>query len=106
MGGEGSTVTDALNSVSQECSGQCACSAADFGVEENVSTTTMPTTSEADADEASTTAVRNDTSEPEQGSEPTTSEVDADETISTTSMQGNTSEPEQGDGATTSEVDV
>merc|ERR1711920_278141 len=73
--GEGSTVIDALNSVSQECSGQCVCSAADFGVEENVSTTTMPTTSEADADQ----------------------------TISTTSMQGNTSEPEQGDRATTSE---
>merc|ERR1719192_2186442 len=91
--GEGSTVIDALDIVSHECSGQCACSAADFGVQENVSTTAMLTTSAVDADQTiSTTPLQSDISEPEQGDEPTTSEVDAERTSPTTTMQNDFSE--------------
>merc|ERR1712051_10701 len=53
---EGSTVADALGTVSHECGGQCMCSGADFGVEEDLSTTAMLVTSPEPSHLGSTTS--------------------------------------------------
>jgi len=87
--GEGrSTVIAALDTVSQECSEQCMCSAADFGVQEDLSTTAMLVSSPEPTQQVSTTP-------------PSTSE-DPDEITSTTAAEVNSSEPVQSTPATSS----
>jgi len=88
--GEGrSTVIAALDTVSQECSEQCMCSAADFGVQEDLSTTAMLVSSSPEpTQQVSTTP-------------PSTSE-DPDEITSTTAAEVNSSEPVQSTPATSS----
>merc|ERR1711920_353128 len=55
VGAGGSTVFAALETVSQECSEQCTCSAADFGVQEDLSTTARLVTSPEPTHQDSTT---------------------------------------------------
>merc|ERR1712050_234480 len=78
-------VADALDTVSRECGGQCMCSAADFGVQENLSTTAMMVTSPEPPHHSSTTLM-------------STSEAFGDQTSSTRTTESNSSESLQGDG--------
>merc|ERR1712087_810265 len=80
-----STVAAALDTVSHECGGQCMCSAADFGVQEDVETTAMLVTSPEPPLHGSTTLQ-------------STSEASADQTTSTANTEVHSSEPVQGDG--------
>jgi len=98
--GEGeSAVVDALDTVSRQCSEQCMCRAADFGVQEDLSTTATllsspeptlqgSTSPQSTSEAPSTTAVEVNSSEPVQGT-PTTSSSGA---VSTT-MQSSTLTP-------------
>merc|ERR1712228_497195 len=80
VGEGGSTVVAALETVSQECSEQCMCSPADFGVQEDLSTTAMLVSSPEPPHHGSTTL------------------PSAEQTTSTTATERNASEPVQGDG--------
>jgi len=81
----GLLVVDALDTVSYECGGQCMCSAADFGVQEDLSTTAMMVTSPEPPHHGSTTLL-------------STSEASADQTTFTMTTESNSSESAQGDG--------
>jgi len=88
VGEGGSTVVAALDTVSQECSEQCMCGAADFGVQEDLSTTAMLVSSPEPTLQGSTT--------------PQSTSEAADETTSTTAAEVNSSEPVQGTPSTSS----